>query len=67
MTWQQWLVRLVLFLTGLFLLGALVGLGLNGELTNPAALVTLGLVGGSVLAVIVVARKSETWLANPYW
>lgn len=67
MTWQQWLVRLVVFLTGLFLLGALVGLGLNGELTNPASLVTLGLVGGSVLAVIVVARKSADWLANPYW
>ncbi|MFC6732962.1 MULTISPECIES: hypothetical protein [unclassified Haladaptatus] len=67
MTWQQWLVRLVLLLTGLTFAGALVNLVVTGELANPASLVTIALILVALGGAIWTARKSAEWLANPYW
>ncbi|MFC6991252.1 hypothetical protein ACFQH3_05365 [Haladaptatus sp. GCM10025707] len=67
MTWQQWLVRLVLLLTGLTFAGALVNLVVTGELATPASLVTIALILVALGGAIWTARKSAEWLANPYW
>lgn len=72
MDWTRPVAAGCAFAVGLWGTGALVTLATSGLLSGPdgaAAVVVLAVVAVSVLAVVLLGRRSGRWTANPstYW